>query len=636
MVIYIKKTSLLILGVFILIIYRIFYISVYKSKEYKKKLEEKTTYYTYDLSSPRGRILDINGNVLVDNIKKRVITYEKNKHITKEMELSISKKLSKYVDNNINVKDDDLAEFIYVKQNDISKYISKKDYDNLKKNIISLSDAKKMAIKSIKKNDINNLTINEKKEAYIYSLMNKDYKYDKKIIFKDVKDSLYFKILSENIPGINGEYIYERIYPYGYKTVYGTTGKIDKEDLNYYIKNGYKNTDIVGKSYLEKEYEKKLKGEKGVYIVNSNGTLKKVKNEQKGEDITLNIDIEIDKKVEEILKKHILNAKRKTNTEYYDGSYVIVGKPTGEILSAVGLKLGSDNKFYDVTKDIINFSFTVGSIVKAASNTLSYNEKVINIGKKVNDDCVKLYNLTQKCSYKKLGLVDDITAIEKSSNYYQFINALKIMGYEKYQYNMKVKVKKEDFDKYRNTYKEYGLGSKSYIDLPNESLGITGSIVSPDLLLNLSIGQYDSYTPVMLLSYINTLASKGSRYALSLSSSKHNLLNTVNIDKNNMNRILIALNNVVKKGTGKGYIKNNDGAGKTGTSETLIDLDNDGLYETKTITSSFIGYMPYDNPTYTFIIISPNISSNKSKSGYKVPINRYIINDLTSFLFEKI
>ena len=140
----------------------------------------------------------------------------------------------------------------------------------------------------------------------------------------------------------------------------------------------------------------------------------------------------------------------------------------------------------------------------------------------------------------------------------------------------------------------------------------------------------------MLLSYINTLASKGSRYALSLSSSKHNLLNTVNIDKNNMNRILIALNNVVKKGTGKGYIKNNDGAGKTGTSETLIDLDNDGLYETKTITSSFIGYMPYDNPTYTFIIISPNISSNKSKSGYKVPINRYIINDLTSFLFEKI
>ena len=49
-----------------------------------------------------------------------------------------------------------------------------------------------------------------------------------------------------------------------------------------------------------------------------------------------------------------------------------------------------------------------------------------------------------------------------------------------------------------------------------------------------------------------------------------------------------------------------------------------------------MGFMPYNDPKYTFIIISPNISSNNKKSGYYVPINRYIINDLTKILFENI
>ena len=64
--------------------------------------------------------------------------------------------------------------------------------------------------------------------------------------------------------------------------------------------------------------------------------------------------------------------------------------------------------------------------------------------------------------------------------------------------------------------------------------------------------------------------------------------------------------------------------------------NNDNIYETKTISISFMGFMPYNDPKYTFIIISPNISSNNKKSGYYVPINRYIINDLTKILFENI
>ena len=468
--------------------------------------------------------------------------------------------------------------------------------------------------------------------------MNKDYNYDKKIILSNISEEDYFNIINQNIPGISGEYIYERIYPYKevLRSILGSVGKITKENKKDYLNKGYSLSDIVGISYLEKEYENVLRGTKAKYLVNSDGSLKKISEVKKGKDIKLNIDINIELKLSEILKKYIYQTKGKINTEYFEGSYVLVGKPTGEIVAALGYKLDSKGNLDEVTKDIVTSSFTLGSVVKAASNTVSYHENVIVPGKRILDSCVKLYMNTKKCSYKPLGYVDDITALEKSSNYYQFINALKIMGYKDYKYNMKVSVTKEDFDKYRNIYKSYGLGDKTYIDLPNETYGIKGNIIAPDLLLNLSIGQYDSYTPVSFLSYINTLANNKIRNNLSFLNKRMNIVSKVDISDENFSRILKGLNNVITKGTGKGYIYNNDGAGKTGTSETLVDVNNDGIYETKTISISFMGFMPFTNPKYTFIVITPNISSNKVKSGYYVPINRYIIHDLTSFLFENI
>lgn len=623
---------------FLIITLRIIYLNIYKKDFYKSLLDKKTNLYTYGLSAPRGRILDINGNVIVDNSKKRVIIYEKNKNISKEEEFVIAKKLSKYLSDNYKLSLDEKVFYIFKKENNISNFLTKDEYDKYIKNIYSYDDVKKLSYDYIKNNLVNLLDTNEYKTIKIYNLMNKDYNYDKKIIFDDINEKDYFEIINENIPGVSGEYIYERIYPYNelLRSILGNTGKISKENKDKYITNGYNLSDIVGISYLEKEYESILKGEKTKYKVNSDGTLSIIKNEKKGNDITLNIDMNIELKLSEILKKHILDAKGKTNAEYFQGSYVMVGKPTGEIVAALGYKLDDKGNFDEVTSDIINSSFTLGSVVKAASNTVGYKENVIIPGKKVYDSCVKLYQNTKKCSYKPLGYVDDISALEKSSNYYQFINALKVMGYDNYKYNMKVKTNNISFDKYRNIFKEYGLGDKTNIDLPNENIGIKGTTIAPDLLLNLSIGQYDSYTPAQFLSYINTLANKEKRNNLSLINKPTHIISEVDITSENYERIIKGLNNVVTKGTGRGYIYNNDGAGKTGTSETLVDTNNDNIYETKTISISFMGFMPYNDPKYTFIIISPNISSNKNKSGYYVPINRYIIHDLTKILFENI
>ena len=622
--------------IFLLIILRILYLNLYKGNVYKEKLEKQTKMYTYGLSAPRGKILDINGKVLVDNVKKRVIVYEKNKNISKNKEFIIADILSKYLPDNIKLSDKEKIYYIFNKENDIRKFLTKDEYEKYKKSIYSYNDIKNIAYEYIKNNLINKVAEDEYKSIKMYYLMNKDYNYDKKILLNNITEETYFEIINKNIPGVSGEYIYERSYPYNdlLRSIFGNVGKISIENKNTYLKKGYSLSDVVGISYLEKEYEDILKGKKAKYIVNKDGTLKLINEEQKGKDIILNIDINIEEKLSEILKKHIIETKGKVNTEYYRGSYVIVGKPTGEIVAALGYNLDDKGTLTEVTSDTINSSFVLGSVVKAASHTVGYNENVIKPGVKINDSCVKLYMNTKKCSYRKLGYIDDITALEKSSNYYQYITALKVMGYPTYTYNMKVKTDISSFEKYRNIFKKYGLGDKTHIDLPNENTGIKGSIIAPDLLLNLSIGQYDSYTPVQLLSYINTIANNKVRNNLSLISGKTRLISKIDLSDEYFNRILMGLNNVITKGTGRGYIYQNDGAGKTGTSETLVDTDNDNLYETKTISTSFIGYMPYINPIYTFIVISPNISSNIKNNNYKVPINRYIIHDLTKILFE--
>jgi len=61
-----------------------------------------------------------------------------------------------------------------------------------------------------------------------------------------------------------------------------------------------------------------------------------------------------------------------------------------------------------------------------------------------------------------------------------------------------------------------------------------------------------------------------------------------------------------------GYYTNS--AGKTGTSESFIDTDLDGVVDTETITSSFVGYSPSDNPRMSIVVVSPDISVPNSPS----------------------
>lgn len=601
-------------------------VSILKNKEYYTKLlDEKTNIYVYGISAPRGRILDCNGKVLVDNIGIKTIYYNKIKGITKSKELEIAWLLA----NILSVDEatiDELKEYYLINNNDGKYLITDEEYKLFEERKITKEeiDIKKRARIT---DDMLKYSSKEKTQAHIYSLMNKGYIYSKKKIASNLTEEEYAKIIESKIPGITGELSWDRIYLYGdtLKNIFGRIGSITKETKEYYLTKDYELTDTVGISYLENVYEDYLRGKKAKYKVGSDYTLTLLEEEQKGNDLILSIDIDMQIKTEEILKDKLILAKKYGNTEYFKDSYALVSDPlTGSIKAISGIRLNDDNTFSDISLNNINKSYTIGSAVKGATIAVGYKYKLIEPGKYINDSCVKLLFVPQKCSFKKLGKVNDLTALSNSSNYYQYMIAIKLTG-NTYTPNMKLNATKEHFKKYREMLSSFGLGVKTGIDLPNEQTGIMGKTIADDLLLNLSIGQYDTYTPIEVLQYINSVAT-GKRIKLSLMQeikngeetlleNKSEVLNNVDLDKESLDRIKEGMKLVLSEGTGKFYVPQGlNFAGKTGTSESFLDTNNDNIVDTATISSTFTGFYPADNPKFSIVVITPNVSHKNGKT----------------------
>ena len=642
------KKYFIIIIIFSLLLGRVIYLNIYNKDNYVKKLENKTINYVEGASAPRGRIIDRKGKILVDNTGIKTVFYTKLKDISLKDELNIARKLASII--NIPINENSLKNYYLVTHNNGDDLITNEEYEKYKERKLSSEDLKRLKNERIKEEDLNSLSEEEKESATIYDLMNKGYSYQKKLILKGISDEEYSLLIDENIKGITTELTWERVYNYGdtLKDIFGSIGYIPEEEKDEYLKKDYNLEDIVGLSYLEKEYEDYLKGEKDLYKVNRDNTLTKVKEGKKGNDLILSIDIDVQLELEKILRENIINAKKRSNTDYFEESYSIVGSPkTGEIIALSGQKLVDfkNQVFTNVNTNLINTSYTVGSVVKMATLSTGYKYGVIDIGSSVTDGCIKLYQVPIKCSYKSLGKVNDLTAISRSSNYYQFNIAIGLTN-QKYKYNMVLNTSEEDFNKFRGMFQEYGLGNKTGVDLPSEVLGITGSLTSSDLLLNLSIGQYDTYTPMQLFQYVNTLASTGDRRSPKLLKMVQNeeeivwqndypVLNHISLDLKYSERLKEAMHLATTSGTARGYIEATyKPAGKTGTSETFIDTNDDGIMDTKTTSIAFVGFAPYDNPEYSIVVLAPNIYVSREYNYSKVYITRYISKSIMNFLFE--
>ena len=647
---------------FFFIIYSLNNIMIDNHIFYVNKLKSLKTDTIYSTSTPRGRIYDRNYNLLVDNVGVKTIFFKRFNGI-KDGDI---KKTIKLLHDNIEIDyslvDENMIKKYYkfIYKNEFNNKLTQKEKEKYKRRILSKDDLDELCFKRITKKEMDKVS---KEEAYIYYLMNKGYYYDENVIKTYASDEEYAYVASNlnELKGINVKLEWERKYIYGdtFRTILGnissSSSGVPIELKDYYLSKGYSLNDKVGISFLEYQYEDLLKGEKAIYKLNDDNSYSLLKDGKRGNDIVLTIDINLQKAVEDILDEEVMYAKKYDyNTSLYDGSSVIIVEPSsGEILAFASkylLEKNNDYMLYDNSPSLLTNPVTPGSMIKGASISTGYKEHVIDIGSKFYDECIKILNTPKKCSWSNnIGLVNDLEALAISSNVYQYKTAIAVAG-ANYYYNSPLVINSDAFDKYRNMFKQYGLGIKTNIDLPVESIGEKGIKYDAGLLLDLSIGQYDTYTPVQLASYISTIASYGNRYQLHFlkeirDSSNDNkigalleriepkLLNTIDLDKKYIDRIREGFKRVMYQ-TGYGYMGElYDSAGKTGTAESFKDTDNDGYIDKETISKGFVGYAPSENPKFSMVILSPNVKYNEN-SEYISPVNYKISRKVANKVFE--
>ena len=640
---------------FLVITLRLYQVMLREQSYYEEELRALATQTVEGPSAPRGRILDRNGKVIVDNKAVKTIYYNKDSSRGTEEEIELAYKVSQH----LNLSYDKVTErskrefFVAQHEDDMDDRITDEEWEKYEQRKLDADDIYELKIERVTDEELNAFTEEDTKASYLYYLMNKGYSYDDKVIKnEDVTDEEYAYIAenNEDLPGFNTKLDWERVYNYGdtFRTILGNVGTVPSEEKEEYLAKGYALNDIVGTSYIEEQYEEYLKGTKAIYRTVNSHELELVSEGKRGNDIVLTIDIELQQQLEAILNEEVISTKSQANTEYYDRSYAIIQDPnTGEILAMAGRQAVSDGnggyKTIDCTTGIMTDPMTSGSVVKGASMLVGFNTGAITPGEYQVDECIKIAGTPQKCSWRTLGRINDIDALALSSNVYQFKTAMKVAG-ATYAYNQPLVINEEAFDIYRNTFKEFGLGVKTEIDLPVESLGYTSDNKAPGLLLDFVMGQYDTYTAIQLSQYISTFANGGSRLQPHLLKEVHastddeslgetiytfetNVLNTVNTTPEYLNRVKEGFYAVMNTsyGLGREYIDDShDPSGKTGTSQSAKDTDDDGINDTDTVSTAFVGYAPSNNPTMSITVTSPHSTWENSRNSYSTLVTRRI------------
>ena len=323
--------------------------------------------------------------------------------------------------------------------------------------------------------------------------------------------------------GINVEIEPIRFYP-EYSSaahVLGYLGKIaqDYEVNEYVVEKGYSADDIIGKTGIEEKFEDYLRGEKGkktVEVNNVGKTIKSVSNQAPvpGDDLYLTLDIRLQKKAEESLKKGLeliqtggVYESEWGNFTFKDpyknatsGALVAIDVKTGEVLAlanypsydlnlfSTGISSEDWNSLLNDSKDplapkpLYNISlltaiqpgstFKMVTALAALEKGVDPNTQVYCAGtEKVGERYFScwIYNMFGRSH----GYQTMYEAIQNSCNFYFYTTVLGENLATNQRHTVKVDV--EDIIEAAN---KFGLDSKTgiEIDIPQESSGGVPSI----------------------------------------------------------------------------------------------------------------------------------------------------------------
>ncbi|MED1411082.1 MULTISPECIES: peptidoglycan D,D-transpeptidase FtsI family protein [Bacillus] len=637
-------------------------VQIFEGETYKNEVQKREN-ATVSLTVPRGKIYDREGKPVVDNRSLRTITYTKLKGVKSEDMLKTARQLAEIIE----MPQEDIDKLTETDKKDFwmqlnpklaENLVSKKEIDKFRKKDSTGKELDKtieeLKRKRVTDKNLQELTAKDLEVLAIKSKMTSGFQMAPQIIKKDVSEKEY-TVISENLanlPGVDASVDWERFYVNDglFRSVLGNVSNADeglpRERLDYYLVRDYSRNDRVGKSYIEQQYEDVLHGTKKEVrsIADKQGNTirtETVSEGKSGKNLTLTIDMELQKRVEESIEK-ILKAY-KGSESMLDRAFVVMMNPkNGQVLSMAGKKLVEKDgkiKVEDYALGTMTSSYELGSTVKGATILTGFETKAITPGTYFYDAPMKFKGTKEKKSWKDFGNIDDLRALQVSSNVYMFNTALKIAGVD-YVRNSSLDIKQESFDKMRYYFRQFGLGVPTGIDLPNETAGQIGRKDNqPGFLLDFSIGQYDTYTPLQLAQYISTIANGGYRMKPQIvqeireqtvqkdeigkvvHSHEPIVLNKVDMKEEYINQVKEGFRRVFQEGDGTGVSKFQKApykpAGKTGTAQTVYGGDsdigrNDKGERIKCYNLTLAGYAPYDNPEVAFSVVVPWIIDDKS------------------------
>lgn len=647
-----KRAKILILSVFacfVVIAARLIQIQYFSQDEYTVKLAAFTQKNQVS-SPPRGDMIDRNGNVLVTSEEIVNITYYPQKDLSSysESKWQLAYKFAEQFD----IQSDSITErewkdfYIMVADDQGASLLT----DEQK----TLSDSEQYSIKisKITQDMIEELrNVEQSEEDANKGYLTNEQKYIAwPVMYKMEQATLISSaVIVENASEENTAYLIEhkeefvgfdistdsqRVYPYGsvLRDVFGrvsTTG-LEEGSKDYYLANDYALNDRFGTSGLEKQYEDYLSGTKTVKQITydedtGSPIFTTIQEGKKGYNIQLTIDIDLQQKIDSILQSYLTEARSNVYRKDFKQAFLVMMNPqNGEILAMSGQQIQDDGSFIPFASGNYLQSFLPGSSVKPAVLYMGLNEGVVEPGEVINDTTMYFAGGLVKGSYNNKGLINDIEAIRQSSNVYMFHIAIRLGGGYYTPYGaLNLPDVENAYELYRKYFSMFGLGTETQLDVPYEESGYPGSDDTSGHLLDYSIGQYESYTPIQLLQYVSTVGTgvkvkphfMKQIYEINdeetiVEQFGTQVIDTLNGNEEYLERVKEGMRQCISSGAcGAGFASlNKDIAAKTGTAEV-------GTVSDDTSNSIMIGFAPSENPTVAFACVAPTSSTGNLESN---------------------
>jgi penicillin-binding protein 2 len=434
-----------------------------------------------------------------------------------------------------------------------------------------------------------------------------------------------FAYIQETLYEFKGFYTQERTlrrYPFHSGALnLGDIGEVNRKDLEK--DEYYRSGDYIGKSGIEKFYEKELRGKKGVEFLlvdvlnRTQGSYKEGRYDTlsvNGENLFTSLDAQLQVYGEKLMKNKL-------------GSIVAIEPSSGEILSLVSspaydpsLLVGRNrgvnfNKLVsDTLKPLYNralmAAYPPGSTFKMLNALIALDEHVVGI--ETEFSCAGPVATPIKCSHNHITPLGMIYGIQQSCNPY-FWNTFRAT-----LNNPTYGDVKKGYESWYRKVRSFGLGQKFNTDLMYEKAGNVPSVEYYDKVYrgswnaltvrSLAIGQGELLiTPLQLANLTAAIANRGFYYPPHLVKSigspeniikKYNEKQIVDIKPEHFEPIIEGMEKVVQVGgtARRGALDSIPVCGKTGTVQNPHGRDH----------SIFIAFAPKENPKIAIAVVVEN------------------------------